>query len=348
MKRVVKQVAGIDVAQKELVVSLGRMDEDQEVEIYGFKTFTNTAKGFENLVTWVEKKSGPEVGVHYVMEATGVYHEGFAYYLEGQGYALSVVLPNKISNYHRTLDAKSVTDKTASETIAWFGLGRKLDCWKRPNGVFKQLRQLTRERDQLVKSKTQAQNQLHAEQTEAEPNKGTVGRLKKRIAFLKQQMQEIEEELGLLVKGNEQLREAVKRICSLPGIGILTALTVLGESDGFDLIRNKRQLVSYAGLDVREKQSGTSVNGKPRISKKGNRYLRKSMHMPALVAIRNDERFKAIFARLVAKHGIKMKAVVAVQRKLLEMIYIIYKNSSMYDKDYLTRNQSEEVQSLKN
>jgi transposase len=72
------------------------------------------------------------------------------------------------------------------------------------------------------------------------------------------------------------------------------------------------------------------------------------MHMPALVAIRNDERFKGIFARLVAKHGIKMKAVVAVQRKLLEMSYVVYKNNSMYNKDYLTRNQSEEALSLKN
>jgi transposase len=89
MERVVKQVAGIDVAWKELVVSLGRVDEDQDGEIYAFKTFTNTAKGFESLVMWVEKKSEPRVGVQYVMEATGVYHEGLAYYLDGRGFASS-------------------------------------------------------------------------------------------------------------------------------------------------------------------------------------------------------------------------------------------------------------------
>ncbi|MEI9945951.1 MAG: IS110 family transposase [Chitinophagaceae bacterium] len=61
-------------------------------------------------------------------------------------------------------------------------------------------------------------------------------------------------------------------ICSIPGVGLLTAVTVLAETNGFDLIRNKKQLTSYAGLDVREKQSGTSVKGKPKISKKGNRY----------------------------------------------------------------------------
>ena len=106
----------------------------------------------------------------------------------------------------------------------------------------------------------------------------------------------------------------------------------------FELIRNKAQLASYAGLDIKEKQSGTSVKGKPRISKKGNKHLRKAMHLPALAAIRHDDRFKAVFARLVSKHGIKMKAVVAVQRKLLEMVYTIYKTNTAFDKNYLQRN----------
>ena len=142
----------------------------------------------------------------------------------------------------------------------------------------------------------------------------------------------------------------VKLLSSIPGIGVLTASAILGETNGFELIRNKKQLTSYAGLDVREKQSGTSVKGKPRISKKGNRYLRKAMHMPSLAAIRHNERFKNIFARLIARHGIKMKAVVAVQRKLLEMTYTIYKTGIPYDKNYLIKegssNKTEEV--LKN
>ncbi|MCH5599342.1 IS110 family transposase [Niabella ginsengisoli] len=124
-------------------------------------------------------------------------------------------------------------------------------------------------------------------------------------------------------------------------MGLLTASTVLAETNGFDLIKNKKQLTSYAGLDVKEKQSGTSVKGKPKISKRGNKYLRKSLHMPALGAISHDERFKAIFARLVARHGIKMKAVVAIQRKLLELMYTLYKKQEKYDKNYFNNNTGE-------
>jgi len=335
MKTIVKQVAGIDVAQDELVVCLGKMYDDWTPELYAHKTFANTAKGFVSFTEWVNRLADVSVPVRFVMEATGVYHESLAYYLDEQGLEVSIVVPNKISNYARTLTVKTVTDKTASEAIARFGLERKLDQWSRPKGIFKKLRQLTRERGQLVDERTVLKNQLHAEQAEAEPYKKSIERIKKRVVLLDKQEKEILEELRSLIKTDSEMQQLVILLCSLPGIGILTAATVLGETNGFDLIRNKRQLTSYAGLDVKEKQSGTSVKGKPRISKKGNKHLRKAMHMPALAAIRHDERFKAIFARLISKHGIKMKAVVAIQRKLLEMMYILYKTNTPYDKHYL-------------
>jgi transposase len=253
------------------------------------------------------------------------------------------VLPNKISNYFRTLEVKTVTDKTASEAIARFGLERKLDNWKPANPVYKKLRQLTRERDQLVQARTVAKNQLHAEQAEAEPNKTSVIRVKKLITLLDKQEQEIKREIAAIVKQNETVKQKVELITSIPGVGLLTAVTVLAETNGFELIKNKKQLTSYAGLDVKEKLSGTSVKGKPRISKKGNKYLRKSMHLPALSAIRNNERFKAFFARLVAKHGIKMKAATGVQRKLLELIYIIFKTGKVYDKEYLQKTREQQI-----
>jgi transposase len=335
MKSIVKQVAGIDVAQKELVVSLGKMYSDWSPEIYAGKAFPNNEKGFLALKAWVNKLTDPLVEVRYVMEATGVYHQKLAYFLTDSSTLLSIILPNKISNYFRTLEVKTITDKTASEAIATFGLERKLDTWNRPKPVFKKLQQLTRERDQIVVERTMAKNQLHAEQSEAEPSKSSIARVTKRLALLNKQEAEIKSEIAAIVKQDEEAAKSVKLICSIPGVGLLTAATVLGETNGFELIRSKRQLTSYAGLDVKEKQSGTSVKGKAHISKKGNRYLRKAMHLPALTAIRHQERFKAIFVRLVSKHGIKMKAAVAVQRKLLEMIFTIYKTQRPFDPNYL-------------
>lgn len=334
MKKRLKQVVGIDVAQKELVVTLGKLDEDLSIELYAYKVFANKEKGFEDLLKWVVKLTDKELPTHYIMEATGVYHQKFAYYLDALNLNQSIVLPNKISNYMRTLDLKTITDKSCSEAIARFGLERHLDLWKKPKDLYKRLQQLIRERNQIVEERVMVKNQLHAEKSEAEPNASSVIRIQKRIKFLNLQEQEIKRDIDLLIIKDEEISKEIETICTIPGVGKLTAVTVLAETNAFELIKNKKQLVSYAGLDVKEKQSGTSIKGKPSISKKGNRNLRKSMHLPALSAIKHDEHFREIFARLVSKSGIKMKGVVAVQRKLLELIYILYKNKDVYKKHY--------------
>lgn len=336
--KLLKQVLGIDVAQKELVVTLGRMHDDLTIDLYAYNVFKNTEKGFLKLTEWVNKLTDKEIKVRYVMEATGVYHQKFAYYLDEKEEDISIVLPNKISNYMRTLDIKTITDKTCSEGIARFGLERKLDNWKKPKEIYRLLKQLTRERRQITDERTIVKNQLHAEETEAMPLFSSIERLKKRILFLNTLEKEIKDEIEINVKEHKELMMDIRNICTIPGISILTAATIIGETNGFELIRSKKQLASYAGLDVKEKLSGTSVKGKPSISKKGNRHLRSCLHLPALSTIKWDENFRNQYARIVAKHGIKMKGCVAVQRKLLELIYVIYKNKTVYDRDYESKN----------
>lgn len=341
MRKVVKQVAGIDVAQKELVVTLGRMLDDFSIELFSYKVFKNNDSGVKLLVDWVNKLTDYEVPVRYVMEATGVYHQKFAYYLVDNGCEISIVLPNKISNYIRTLELKTITDKSCSQAIAQFGLERKLDKWAKPKSIYKELQQLTRERDQIVQERSVIKNQIHAEKTESEPNQKSLERMQARIRFLNSQEKEIKADITDIVNKDSDLKQVINNITTIPGVGELTAVIVLAETNGFELIRNKSQLSSYAGLDVKEKQSGTSVKGKPRISKKGNRNLRKSMHLPSLTAVKWDENFKNIYARLISKNGIKMKALVAVQRKILELIYILFKNETVYDKEYITKNSAQ-------
>ncbi|WP_294331887.1 transposase [uncultured Chryseobacterium sp.] len=167
--KVLKQVAGIDVAQKELVVTLGCLYEDFTVEFLSYKVFKNTDDGIKSLIEWAENKVFKTSDIHYVMEATGVYHQKFAYYLAGHNRNVYIVLPNKISNYIRTLDLKTITDKSCSQAIARFGLERKLNPWKKPDQAYHRLQQLTRERDQIVQQRSMVKNQLHAEKARPLP-----------------------------------------------------------------------------------------------------------------------------------------------------------------------------------
>lgn len=334
-KKLLKQVVGIDVAHKELVVSLGSMDQEASTHIYAYKTFVNNEKGFTAMILWVKKHTDNDSPLRYVMEATGVYHEALAYFLSDRNYAVSIIMPNKVTNFFRTLEIKTVTDKSMSEAIALFGLEKKVDDWIQPKRVFRELRQVTRERDQLIAERTILKNQLHAEQIEAYPSEQTISRIRIRIKMVNGQLKETLSETTAAITNDQEINRSVKLLTSIPGIGLLTAAVIMAETNGFELIRSKKQLTSYAGLDVKEKESGTSVKGKPRISKRGNRHLRKAMYMPALSAIRHSERYKAIFVRIVSRNGIKMKGAVAIQRKLLEMTYTVYKNQTPYLEDYL-------------
>jgi transposase len=335
MKQILKEVLGVDVAQKELVVTLGRMFGDLSIELYAHRVFKNSEAGIISLLKWVKLLIDKNIKVHVVMEATGVYHEKFAYYLDDKGYDVSIILPSKISNYIRTLEIKTITDKTCSEAIAQFGLERKLSLWSRPKKVYKELKQLTRERDQIVQERAMVKNQLHAEKTEAIPNKRSIDRLQSRIKFLNKQEAEVKRDIEKIVNNDSILKQEVERITTAPGVGMLTAITVLAETNGFELVRNKKQLTSYAGFDVKEKLSGTSVKGKPKISKRGNKYLRKALHLPSLSSVKYNKQHKELYTRIVSRSGIKMKALIAVQRKMLELIYVLWKNKTIYQIDYL-------------
>lgn len=342
MKKIVKHVCGIDVAQKELVVCFGTLYEDFSQNLSSAKTFANTPKGCATLLSWAKKQAAKDVSLRFAMEATGVYHEQLAYFLDDHEQEVSIILPNKISNYFRTLEVKTVNDDTSSQAIAKFALERHgLKCWKRPNPIYRQLRNLSRERDQVVQERTIVKNQLHAELAQAFAETSTIKRLKSRIQLLDKHETEIKAEMAKLAKSDPEVHQAVTLLKTIKGLGELTATIILAETDGFALIKCRRQLASYAGFDVKDKLSGTSVKGKPRISKRGNKYLRKAMYSPAMAAARFNEKFKQVYARTVARNGCKMKAAVAVQRRLLEMAYIIFKNKTPYDPAYTS---SEELQ----
>lgn len=185
--KVLKQVLGVDVAQDELVVSLGQLQDDLTTCTKEYQVFRNTEKGFKSLLDWVFKKKSVDVEVLFVMESTGVYHERFAYYLHSKGEKVVIVLPNKISNFMRTLAIKTITDKSCSIAIAQFGLSRKLEEWQPANKVYKELQQLSREKNQVISERVVCMNQLHAEKVEALPNAKTLKRLKVRITLLEKQ-----------------------------------------------------------------------------------------------------------------------------------------------------------------
>lgn len=126
-------------------------------------------------------------------------------------------------------------------------------------------------------------------------------------------------QLKQLCRKKNTLKDEKKtlNVCTIKGIGLMTALALVAETNGFALFTNKAQLVCYAGYDVVKNESGSSVKGLTKISKRGNSHIRKALHFPALSTIRYEPKFQQMSARITQQTSLKMKGIVAVQRKLL-------------------------------
>jgi transposase len=347
MSKIVKQSVGIDCSKDKLDVSFGIMDESFDSHLVSTTVFKNNDQGWQKLWDWSNKLREKDLLLCFVIEATGVYHEQVALFLHGKGAHISVLLPNKVKHFSKTLQIKTVTDKVCAQTIAIMGLEKKLEGWNPPSNLYNSLRQLTRERDQLKVENTQVKCQIHAEQSGAWPNEKSLTRMNQRKVFIDAQIKEIEADIKTIIDGHKWLKDKLGYSCSVKGVGLITAVTIVAETNGFNLVRNKKQLASFVGLDVKYKDSGTSVHHKPRISKEGNKYIRKALYLPALTALRYDGPMKSLFVRLVSKHGIKMKAAVAIQRKLLELIYTLWKKEEIYDPEYLKKLEQPQQAALK-
>lgn len=332
----IRQSIGIDISAESFVASIGVIDDDQMIEILSTKTFLNTETGFKALLKWSNKFLNKDLKTTFAMEATGVYFERLAYFLYERDLSTVVLLPNKVAHYAKTLNLKSKNDVIDAKVIARFAVERKFDTWKPTSPTLRTIKQLLRERNELIKEKTQINNQLHSKKSAFQFSKSSIQRARKRIQFIDNQIKDLMDEIDDLLLHNEELNKQVKLITSIKGVGQLTALIVLAETNAFALIKNRKQLVSYCGFDVVEKQSGSSVNGKTKISKKGNKFIRKALHYPSLSATRTDQNLSVFYQKINERNTSKMVGLVAVQRKLLLLIYAIWKSGKQYDPNYLS------------
>lgn len=325
----IKHNSGIDISKDDFKVSLSALSNDFKIVKLGSKTFVNSAKGFISFIVWVKEKRHGNTNISFTMEATGVYYENLAYFLVEHGYTVHVVLPNQSKKFAESLGAKSKTDKIDAQILAQLGLERKLQAWQPLSPCFAALKQLTRERDAIVQERTSVNNQLHAYKHQGKVNPTSIARSERRLAVLNDQIKEIEKEIAGLIKQDKDLYCRIRNIQSIPGVGLITAVTIVAETNGFASINSQKQLTSFAGLDVRIAESG-SWKGKSRISKKGNSHIRKALYFPAFTKIKFDDRTQQHYEKLKGKKGKPMIAAVAVQRKLLCLIYTLWKKNELF------------------
>ncbi len=148
------------------------------------------------------------------------------------------------------------------------------------------------------------------------------------IDRLDQQIKELEQEIPL----TKEQAHTIKLLMSMPGVGKVTALTILAEIGHISRFNSSKALCNWAGLTPRVRKSDAIVrHGK--ISKQGSAYLRSAMGQASIVASRFSPRWYRVYERLAKRCG-KRGARVAVARRLLTVIYYMLKRDQPYQEDY--------------
>jgi transposase len=334
MNNLLKYLIGVDVSKDKFDACLISLDSNLGMHVQSTHKFENTPAGFKEMTVWMKKHYKEKIPLEILMEATGVYHERLAIYLTDQEMKVFVVLPNKSQKYLQSLGLKSKNDKIDAKGLAIMCAHGQFKQWKPIAKYFYELRLLTRHYQSIQETKTGFTNQLHALKHSGYPNKELIKQQEKTIAMFDKQLKEIKKLIEKHIASDENVQRKVNYICQIKGLSLLSVATVIAETNGFELIKSNSQLVSYAGYDVVENQSGKHI-GKTKISKKGNSRIRRILHMPALITVKYKEpTMQNLYERVFDRTKLKMKGYVAVQRKLLELIYTLWKKDEAYNPEF--------------
>ncbi|HAC15535.1 MAG TPA: IS110 family transposase [Bacteroidetes bacterium] len=329
-----KQAIGIDISKETFTACLGSLPNSGLAQLSKVEVFQNNKSGFNRLLRWAKAMVDTKVELVYLMESTGVYYQNLAYHLHGIGKTVHVVLPNTSAHYAKSLNVKTKTDVVDARVLARFGLERSHRIWEPPSPLLEELRNLTRYYVQLQEQKTVVNNMVQSKQHAHRVQPFILSSNKQLVSQIDRQIERCKLQIEQLIAGDPDLSARVNQLASIKGVGRLTVAVILAETKMFEGIENVRQLVSYAGYDVVERESGTSIKGKSRISKKGNRFIRNALYFPAMVACRFNPDLKEFYHRIIQNKPSKMVGQVAVQRKLLVLMYSLYKNGSQYQVGY--------------
>ena len=316
-------VLGIDISKKTFHVAL--MLENGKTKP---KVFSNDQKGFDQLLTWLKKHHVTKV--HACMEATSIYGEALAEYLYEAGHIVSIVNPVRIKGFAKGEQLRTKTDKVDAALIARFCEAVHPVAWVPLPPEVKQLQALLRRLESLMEIQQQEKNRL-------ETATGVIAEsIESHLEYLKESIDQTKALISDHFDQHPTLKEQRDLLTTIPGIASHSAAVLLAEIGTIGAYKNARQVAAHAGLTPVERSSGSSVHGKPRLSRMGNALLRNALYWPAIVAMRHNPLLKAFSERLLSRGKVKMQVIGAVMRKLLHMAFGILKSQKPFDPNFLS------------
>jgi len=319
-------VVGLDVSKRRLDAAIQRAESgkwyDRKVE--------NSEAGVVQLLERIcaKLKVTPKA-LRVVMEATGPYHENAAVWLHARGCEVCVANPKRVRDFAKGMGLLNKTDRADARALAQYGIHADLHLWTPPPPEAVELKALLNRLSVLKKERGRECNRLEKAQAGLLPDT-VLASIHRCIASLDAEIKRINDQIDDHFDQHPGLREDKKLLDSIPGIGRESShyLVSLFTAREFS---SARQAAAFVGLSVVHHDSGSSVRGKPHLSKKGSGKLRSLLYMAALAAVRHNPALKGFYQRLKQAGKPAMAAIGAVMRKLVHIAFGVHKHRKPFN-----------------
>lgn len=313
---------GIDIAK--IKVDISAWDGTR----FHHRTFSQTPDGHTTLVGWLQSLGGTIVQV--CLEATGTYGEALALALHEAGYWVSVLNPAVLKAFRQSTLTRTKNDRTDAALLARYGAVHHPDRWVPPAPETRELQALVRRLESLRQLRQQELNRRESSgrSTDIDTSITTI------VAALDTEITRLDQLIRDHIDHHPSLKEPHALLQTIDGIGEKTATGILAECGDLRRFASAREAAAYAGLTPKEHTSGSSVQGKPRLSKMGSARLRKLLYFPAIVAKTHNPIIQAFCEQLLARGKHTMTVIGAAMRKLLHLAYGVVKSGKPFDPAY--------------
>lgn len=327
---------GVDVGKDHLDTAL-RLEEGDSVE----HRFDNTVSGLGELLLWLESHGAVPDSTLICLEHTGVYGEKLCMVGHGAGYKLWKVPAFRIAHIQLGPD-RLKSDQADSRKIAEFcqRFHDQVDYYVPDSTEIGHLKQFILLRKQLVEHRQRLLNQQHAHSQTPLGLAEVTALYKQNIQYLSQQIKEVERSMEKLIKQHQSLKRMFDILCSIPGIGPVTARAMIVTTQAFTRINCHKKLAAFAGTAPYENSSGKNAQWKKRrISNRADRDLKTLLTTAVMATIKKGAYFRDYYHILLQKPGrLNMQAINIIRNKLLKIIVTLIKKDELFNKNLFKLN----------
>ncbi len=292
---------GIDVAKNHLDVCI--------LPLKKTKRFKNNELGILSLIEFIGDNKKIE---RIILEPTGGYEELVLETLADKGYKISMVNASQIRAFARANGILAKTDKIDARVLADYGMKLPSRLYIPLPTELKRLKKYVTRRRQVLHMIVEEKNRLKKEQ-----DNEMIEQIKETLEFLITQKEILEQRIIKEIEQTEKLKQMKEILTGLKGIGDITAAILMTEVPELGKLGNN-QIAKLIGVAPLNRESGM-MRGKSKIYG-GRGYVRDSLYIAALPAIRFEPKLRDFYLRLKNNGKPGKLAVIAVVRKMITIL----------------------------